>query len=188
MAGLLSTASLGILLGVLGIFLSESLETRIFLTDYGWRILIGLGAVAFALTIFFRYKVMESPDFTKLTEARELTTSPIREAIHKARRKLVFLTLIATYYPTVLTFAVYPFAVEYYSKVVGEKVVTLTFMGFALLAILFTLAGGALTTLIGWRGVLFLSILGSVVTLPLLLIHSLTGFIVFPVASIGWGP
>jgi hypothetical protein len=55
---LMASAVLGIILGVLGILLSERLESKIFLLTYGWRILISVGTIAIIISAYLRMRML----------------------------------------------------------------------------------------------------------------------------------
>jgi len=54
----MASAVLGIILGVLGILLSERLESKIFLLTYGWRILISVGTIAIIISAYLRMRML----------------------------------------------------------------------------------------------------------------------------------
>jgi len=180
---------LGILLGLVGVILSENLESRIFLLSYGWRILIGIGSIALMVSAYLRMKVVESLDFKELSREGNVDPSPIKSAFKIYWKKIVLLTLGIAYFPVILNFVLYPYSIELYTKLgFVEKQVMMVFLVGSILAFAFTILGGYLGDKYGWKKIVLISAISSLVTLPLLLMHSPLALIPpYVLASLGWG-
>jgi MFS family permease len=184
-----ASAILGIMLGVLGILLSERLESKIFLLTYGWRILIGVGAIAIIISAYLRMRIVESLDFKEILRSGKVEKSPIKSAFKKCGRDILLITLAIAYFPVILNFLLYPYSIEFLEKSgYNESIVTFTFLIASILAYAMTITGGYLADKYGWKKVLLISAIGSLASIPVFFTHSL--FALFPVymmASIGWG-
>ena len=185
----MAAAILGILLGLVGVILSENLESRIFLLSYGWRILIGIGSIALMVSAYLRMKVVESLDFKELSREGNVDPSPIKSAFKTYWKKIILLTLGMAYFPVMLNFVLYPYSIELYTKLgFVEKQVMMVFLAGSIIAFAFTLLGGYLGDKYGWKKVVLISAIGSLVTLPILLLHNLLGLIpLYVLSSLGWG-
>lgn len=53
-----ASAVLGMMLGVLGILLSERLKSKMFLLTYGWRILMSVGTIAIIVSAYLRMRTL----------------------------------------------------------------------------------------------------------------------------------
>jgi MFS family permease len=184
-----ASAMLGIILGILGVLMSENLESKLFLLTYGWRILIGIGAIAIMVSAYLRMKVVESLDFKRLLENNEVDPIPIKNAFKRCGKNIVLLTLAIAYFPIILNFILYPYSIELFTKIgFAEKQVLLTFIIASALAFGFTILGGYLADKYGWKKILLISEVGSLITLPILFTHSLMSlFPLYVLISIGWG-
>jgi len=184
-----SSAILGIILGVLGILMSERLESGVFLLTYGWRILIGIGAVAILVSAYLRMRIVESLDFKEVLRSGEVERSPIRSAFKKHGRDILLITLAIAYFPVVLNFLLYPYSIELLEKSgYNGSVVTFTFLIASVLAVVMAIIGGYLADKYGWKKVVLISSIGSLASVPLFFTHSpLALFPTYMMASMGWG-
>jgi len=149
---------LGIILGVLGILLSERLESKIFLLTYGWRILVGVGAVAIILSAYLRARIVESLDFKELMRNGNLEKTPMKTAFKKCGRNILLTTLTIAYFPVALNFLLYPYSLEFLEKSGYSQIITtFTFLIASILAFLMTIIGGYLADKYGWRNVVLIS-------------------------------
>jgi MHS family proline/betaine transporter-like MFS transporter len=184
-----ASAILGIILGVLGILLSERLESKIFLLTYGWRILIGVGAIAIIVSAYLRMRIVESLDFKEILRSGKVDNSPIKSAFKKCGRNILLITLALAYFPVILNFLLYPYSIEFLEKSgYNESIVTFTFLIASMLAYAMVIVGGHLADKYSWRKVVLISAIGSLASIPVFFTHSL--FALFPVymmASMGWG-
>jgi len=180
---------LGIILGVLGILLSERLESKIFLLTYGWRILVGVGAVAIILSAYLRARIVESLDFKELMRNGNLEKTPMKTAFKKCGRNILLTTLTIAYFPVALNFLLYPYSLEFLEKSGYSQIITtFTFLIASILAFLMTIIGGYLADKYGWRNVVLISTIGSLASIPVFFIHSLLVlFPLFMIMSLGWG-
>jgi MFS family permease len=184
-----ASAILGIMLGVLGILLSERLESKIFLLTYGWRILIGVGAIAIIVSAYLRMRILESLDFIQMLRSGKVEKSPIKSAFKKCGRNILLITLALAYFPVILNFLLYPYSIEFLEKSgYNESIVTFTFLIASILAYAMVIVGGHLADKYGWKKVVLISAIGSLASISVFFTHSL--FALFPVymmASMGWG-
>jgi MFS family permease len=185
----MSAAILGIILGVLGVLISENLESKLFLLTYGWRILIGIGAIAIMVSAYLRMKVVESLDFKRLLNNNEVDPSPIKNAFKRCGKNIVLITLAIAYFPVILNFLLYPYSIELFTKMgFAEKQVMFTFLIASVLAFGFSILGGYLADKYGWKKIVLISAVGSLITLPILFTHLLMSlFPLYVLASMGWG-
>jgi MFS family permease len=184
-----ASAILGIILGVLGVLLSERLESREFLLMYGWRILVGIGAVAIIISAYLRARIVESLDFKELIRNGKIEKSPIKSAFKTCGKNIILVTLSVIYFPVILNFLLYPYSLEFLESLgYNQGVVTITFLIASISAYIMTIIGGYLADKYGWRKVVLISTIGSLASTPLFFTHSL--FVLFPVymiMSLGWG-
>jgi MFS family permease len=185
----MAAAILGIILGVLGVLISENLESKLFLLTYGWRILIGIGAIAIMVSAYLRMKVVESLDFKRLLENNEVDPIPIKNAFKRCGKNIVLITLAIAYFPVILNFLLYPYSIELFTKMgFAEKQVMFTFLIASVLAFGFSILGGYLADKYGWKNIVLISAVGSLITLPILFTHLLMSlFPLYVLASMGWG-
>jgi len=184
-----SSAILGIILGVLGILLSEKFETRMFLLNYGWRVLIGVGVIAVLVSAYLRMRIVESLDFKEVVRSGEVERSPIKSAFKKHGRDILLVTLAIAYFPVILNFLLYPYSIELLEKSGYDgNIVTFTFLIASFSAYMMTITGGYLADKYGWKKVVLTSAISSLVSVPLFFTHSLLAlFPVYMMASMGWG-
>ncbi|BDC17521.1 MFS transporter [Acidianus sp. HS-5] len=185
----MAAAIIGILLGLVGVILSENVESKLFLLSYGWRILIGVGAIALIVSAYLRMRIVESFDFKELVKEGKVDSSPIKSVFKVYWKKILLLTLAMAYFPVMLNFVLYPYSIELYEKLgFAEKQVMLLFLIASVVATAFTLLGGYLSDKYNWKKVVLISALGSGVSLPLLLLHSFIGLIaLYLLSTLGWG-
>ena len=90
-----TTATLGLLLalGVIGLT-RATLGEEVF-GDWGWRIPFLLSAVLVAIALYIRLKLRETPLFTKLKDAGNSSTQPLRDSLGTRRNwGMILLVLI----------------------------------------------------------------------------------------------
>jgi len=184
-----ASAILGITLGVLGVLLSERFETQTFLLNYGWRILIGVGAIAIILSAYLRKRIVESLDFKEILRNGNIEKNPIKSAFKKHGKDIILTTLSVIYFPVILNFLLYPYSLEFLVKVgYSQSLVTLVFLIASISAFIMTIIGGYLADKYGWRKVVLFSALGSLFSIPFFFINSLFAlFPIYMIMSLGWG-
>jgi MFS family permease len=74
------TASLGLIAGLLVILATRASMGEDAFLAWGWRVPFLISVVLLAVSVWLRFKLSESPAFTKLKDAGEVTTAPLREA------------------------------------------------------------------------------------------------------------
>ena len=89
-----TTATLGLLLALVVIFITRNAMSAEDFTAFGWRIPFLLSAVLVVLALYIRLRLQETPLFARLKEQGKSSTSPWRESFGDARnRKLILLAL-----------------------------------------------------------------------------------------------
>jgi MFS family permease len=74
------TASLGLIAGLLVILGTRTAVGEAAFLDWGWRVPFLLSIVLFAVSVWMRFKLSESPHFAKLKEEGETSKAPLRES------------------------------------------------------------------------------------------------------------
>jgi MFS family permease len=74
------TASIGLITGLLVILATRSAVGEEAFLAWGWRIPFLISFILLAISIWLRFKLSESPAFTKLKEEGEVAKAPLREA------------------------------------------------------------------------------------------------------------
>jgi len=89
-----TTATLGLLLALVVIFVFRTSMPAEDFASYGWRIPFLLSAVLVILALYIRLRLQETPLFARLKEQGKSTTSPWRESFGNAKnRNLILLAL-----------------------------------------------------------------------------------------------
>ena len=90
-----TTATLGLLLALVVIFVTRTAMSPEAFASYGWRIPFILSAILVGLALYIRIRLQETPLFTALKEQGRTTTSPWRESFgDPGNRKLIVLALL----------------------------------------------------------------------------------------------
>lgn len=74
------TASIGLVAGLLVILATRTAVGEEAFLDWGWRVPFLISFVLLVVSIWLRFKLSESPAFSKLKDSGELSHTPIREA------------------------------------------------------------------------------------------------------------
>ena len=74
------TASIGLIAGLLVILATRTAVGEAAFLEWGWRVPFLISLVLFVVSVWLRFKLSESPAFSKLKDAGEVTTRPLREA------------------------------------------------------------------------------------------------------------
>jgi len=74
------TASLGLIAGLLVILATRTATGEQGFLDWGWRVPFLVSVVLLLISVWLRFKLSESPAFTKLKEEGEVCKAPLREA------------------------------------------------------------------------------------------------------------
>ena len=89
-----TTATLGLLLALVVIFITRTSMSADDFAAYGWRIPFLLSAILVVLALYIRLRLQETPLFARLKEQGKSSTSPWRESFGDAKnRKLILLAL-----------------------------------------------------------------------------------------------
>jgi len=90
-----TTATVGLLLALLVIFITRSLMSPEDFTSFGWRIPFLLSAILVALALYIRLRLQETPLFSSLKAQGKSSRSPWRESFGDPRnRRLIVLALL----------------------------------------------------------------------------------------------
>jgi MFS family permease len=74
------TASIGLISGLLVILATRTAVGEAAFLDWGWRVPFLISFILLVVSIWLRFKLSESPAFSKLREEGELSSRPIRES------------------------------------------------------------------------------------------------------------
>jgi MFS family permease len=74
------TASIGLIAGLLVILATRTAAGEQGFLDWGWRVPFLISVVLLIVSVWLRFKLSESPAFTKLKDEGEVSTAPLREA------------------------------------------------------------------------------------------------------------
>src|SRR5262245_31868768 len=89
-----TTATVGLLLALVVIFVTRGSMSAEDFTAYGWRIPFLLSAILVVFALIIRLRLQETPLFSRLKEQGKSTTSPWRESFGDPRnRRLILLAL-----------------------------------------------------------------------------------------------
>jgi MFS family permease len=90
-----TTATLGLLLALAVIGITRATLGEEVFGDWGWRIPFLLSAVLVAIALYIRLKLRETPLFTKLKDAGQSSTQPLRDSLGTRRNwGMILLVLI----------------------------------------------------------------------------------------------
>jgi MFS family permease len=90
-----TTATLGLLLALAVIGITRVTLSEDQFSDWGWRIPFLLSAVLVAIALYIRLKLRETPLFTRLKEAGNSSTQPLRDSLGSGKAwRLILLVLI----------------------------------------------------------------------------------------------
>src|SRR4029079_11622283 len=89
-----TTATLGLLLALIVVFITRTSFSTEYFAAYGWRIPFLLSAILVAIALYIRLRLQETPLFARLKEQGKSTSSPWRESFGNAKnRNLILLAL-----------------------------------------------------------------------------------------------
>jgi MFS family permease len=90
-----TTATLGLLLALVVIFVFRTTMSAEDFTNFGWRIPFLLSAVLVALALYIRLRLRETPLYARLKDQGKASTSPWRESLgDPANARLILLALL----------------------------------------------------------------------------------------------
>jgi MFS family permease len=91
------TATLGLVLALVMVVGIQTLMGEAAFNDQGWRIPFLLSGVLVGLAIYIRLSLRETPLYTRIKEAKQLSLSPIKDAFeHGGGKRMVLVLLGAT--------------------------------------------------------------------------------------------
>ncbi|QGA68975.1 MFS transporter [Sulfolobus sp. E11-6] len=108
-----ATVPLGALFAILGLFLGRTYMTAAEFATIGWRILLGIGAVALIIGGFIRYVLMESPLFQELLKKKEIERSPVTTVLKERWKAIFLLGLSWAYIVTIFAIIYFPTGLSY---------------------------------------------------------------------------
>src|SRR5918999_1748034 len=88
------TATLGLVLALIMVVGTQTVIGEAAFNDQGWRIPFLLSGVLVMLAIYIRLSLRETPLYTKIKEAKQNSTSPIRDAMQEGGWKRMLLVLL----------------------------------------------------------------------------------------------
>ncbi|GAA3944917.1 MFS transporter [Pseudoclavibacter caeni] len=86
---------IGTILSSGGFFLVSALSSEQFFMDWGWRIPFLFAIPLLIVSVIIREHMEESPEFTRLEEAQELSEQPIREVFRTSWRQILIGAMVA---------------------------------------------------------------------------------------------
>ncbi len=142
-----SSASFGLLAALLVILATRTTVGEEAFAEWGWRIPFLLSAILLAISVWLRAKLAESPAFTRLRDAGEVTRAPLREAFGNAQN--LKRVMIAFFGIMCAQGAVWYFTF-FYLQVFLERSLGLPAATKDLLLIVMTLVSAPLYVFFGW--------------------------------------
>jgi MFS family permease len=142
-----SSASFGLLAALLVIVATRSAVGEDAFAAWGWRVPFLVSAVLLAVSVWMRARLAESPQFARLREEGQVTSTPLREAF--ARRNSVKRVLIAFFGIMCAQGAVWYFTF-FYLQVFLEKSLGVPTQTKDLLLIVMTVVSAPLYVYFGW--------------------------------------
>ncbi|QGA69017.1 MFS transporter [Sulfolobus sp. E11-6] len=191
-----ATTAFGIVLSIVGTLILRQLLPPIDFLNYGWRILIGVGAVMLVIGAIVRYYIFESPLFQKILKEGKIERAPISLAFKSDWKKIVLSGLCWPFIVTLVAIEMYPTGLSYMLQL---KTNLLTAYSAILVGNLVQasaiILGGILSDRIGKRKTILLisnilSLIASIIFFPLLNFGDIEWFIIaysFLGLSIGIG-
>src|SRR5680860_1803864 len=88
------TATVGLVLALVMVVGVQAVIGEEAFNDQGWRIPFLLSGLLVILAIYIRLSLKETPLYTKIKEAKQLSTSPIKDALHEGGWQRILLVLI----------------------------------------------------------------------------------------------
>ncbi len=166
-----ATATCGLLLS-----LAVVLATRVSLGQddfllWGWRVPFLMSSVLVVIAVLLRWRLKETPIFTKLKIAKKTSDAPLTESLaNKMNLRLVFLALVIVSGSSVIWHTA-----QFYSMIFMQTVLKLDFLTSGLIMLPALLLGAPFFVLFGWlsdrvgrkRVLLLANLLGAIALLPL---------------------
>jgi len=148
----------GAFLAVLGLFLTTIFMGQAGLVSIGWRILLGVGAVAVIAGGIIRYILLESPLFQEILKKREVVRAPVAELFRKQWKTVVRLIFTFPYHVTAFFLAIFPTGLSYMIALGIPGIVAYSSLLIGtVVGIIGCIVGGYLAEIIGRKYVLMIS-------------------------------
>jgi len=154
---LMATIPIGAFLSILGLFLTTTFMGQAGLVSIGWRILLGVGAVAVIAGGIIRYILLESPLFQEILKRREVVRAPVAELFRKQWKTVILLIFSWPYTVTLFSLVYFPTGLSYMAAlgIPGFVIYPSLLIG-AVGGIIGTIVGGYLGEIIGRRYVMMI--------------------------------
>ncbi|MCH4815815.1 MAG: MFS transporter [Saccharolobus sp.] len=191
-----ATTAFGIVASIIGTLILRQILPPIGFINYGWRILIGVGAVALVIGAIIRYYIFESPQFQKILREGQVAKAPISLAFKIDWKKIVLSGLCWPFIVTLVAIEMYPTGLSYMLQLKASVFIAYSAILVGnLIQALAIILGGILSDRIGQRKLILLisnilSIIASVTFFPLLNLGDIVWFMIaysFLGFSIGLG-
>ncbi len=141
-----SSAGVGLLAALVVIFVTRTMLGEEAFAAWGWRIPFLASIILLGISIWLRFKLSESPAFTKLKAAGGVTKAPLREAF--AERANLKIVLIAFFAFMAAQGAVW-YSTFFYIQVYLEKMLGMAGASVNLLIMIMTIVSAPLYVLFG---------------------------------------
>jgi MFS family permease len=89
-----TTATVGLILALAVVTIITTVLGEQALQDWGWRIPFLLSGILVGIALYVRLKLQETPLFTRIKEAKQQSTSPIKDAFELGGWRLILLALL----------------------------------------------------------------------------------------------
>ena len=110
------SAGYGILLASFTFTVVASFTSHQYLLDFGWRVVYFIGVLILGVGAVIRYRLQESPMFTRLQEEKRTERSPVTTVFRENWRKIILLAFAATFVITLGEIEDVPFSLIYTVK------------------------------------------------------------------------
>jgi len=153
-----ATVPIGVFLAILGLYLTTIFMGQAGLVSIGWRILLGVGAVAVIVGGIIRYILLESPLFQEILKRREVVRAPVVELFRRQWKTVILLLFSWPYIVTIFALVVFPTGLSYMTALgIKADVAYPSLMIGAVGGIIGCIVGGYLAEIIGRRYVMMIS-------------------------------
>jgi MFS family permease len=161
-----TTATLGLVLALVVVTIITTTIGEEALNSYGWRIPFLLSGILVVIAIYVRLKLKETPLFTRIKEAKQHSTAPIKHALEQGGWKLIVLALLgATAGQGVVWYTGQFYALAFLQTETGEIVApNMIVMVALILATPFFLVFGRLSDRIGRKPIILAGCLLAAIT------------------------
>jgi MFS family permease len=165
------TATLGLVLALLVVVGTESMMGETAFGSWGWRIPFWLSGILVILAIYIRLSLRETPLYTRIKEAKQHSTAPIKDAMEMGgARRMLLILLGATAGQAVVWYTGQFYALVFMQTELGISVVASSvIVGIALLlGTPFFWVFGRLSDRVGRKPIILLGcVLAAVTYIPL---------------------